>query len=128
MSAYLGLLRITQDHEWIRMESDGVGQVGITQFAQEQLGDIVFVELPEPGAKLKAGDEAAVIESVKAAAGCRSPVSGTVIEVNSALADDPATVNRDPTGAGWFFRMRIDDPAELGALMDEDAYRAKLAK
>ena len=128
MNASAGKLRITEDHEWIRMESDDVAQVGITQFAQEQLGDIVFVELPEPGRKLKAGDEAAVVESVKAAAECRSPVGGTVIEVNGALADDPATVNRDPTGAGWFFRMRIDDRAELDRLMDEDAYRAKTAK
>ena len=123
-----GPFRITQDHEWIRMESGDTGVVGITQFAQEQLGDIVFVELPEPGAKLNAGDEAAVIESVKAAAECRSPVSGTVIEVNTALADDPAMVNRDPTGAGWFYRIRVDDPAELDSLMDEEAYRAKLAK
>jgi glycine cleavage system H protein len=124
----MSALRITQDHEWIRMESADVGRVGITQFAQEQLGDIVFVELPALGRKLKAGDEAAVIESVKAAAECRSPVSGTVTEVNGALADDPATVNRDPTGAGWFFRMRIDDPAELEGLMDEDTYGAKLGK
>ena len=124
----MSAMRFTQDHEWIRMETGEVGLVGITEFAQEQLGDIVFVELPEPGAKLKAGDEAAVIESVKAAAECRSPVSGTVIEVNAALAGDPALVNREPAGAGWFFRMRIDDPAELAALMDEDTYRAKLGK
>ena len=128
MSSHSGLFRITQEHEWIRMESEDAGVVGITQFAQEQLGDIVFVELPEPGAKLKAGDEAAVIESVKAAAECRSPVSGTVIEVNTALADDPAMVNRDPTGAGWFYRIRVDDPAELDSLMNEEAYRAQLAK
>lgn len=127
MSTHLSLVRVTEDHEWIRMESAGIGQVGITQFAQEQLGDIVFVELPEIGRKLKAGDEAAVIESVKAAAECRSPVSGTVIEVNASLKDDPAAVNRDPTGAGWFFRLRIDDPAALEGLMDEDAYRARLA-
>ena len=124
----MSAMRITQDHEWIRMEADGVGQVGITSFAQEQLGDIVFVELPEIGRVLNAGDEAAVIESVKAAAECRSPVSGTVVEVNPALADDPALVNRDPGGAGWFFRMRIDDAAELESLMDEETYSAKLAK
>lgn len=121
-------MRVTEDHEWIRMEGADVGLVGITQFAQEQLGDIVFVELPEPGRTLKAGDEAAVVESVKAAAECRAPVSGTVMEVNPALADDPGVVNRDPTGEGWFFRVRIDDPAELDALMDEDAYRARLKK
>ena len=124
----MSAMRITQDHEWIRMEAGGVGQVGITSFAQEQLGDIVFVELPEIGRTLKAGDEAAVIESVKAAAECRSPVSGTVVEVNTVLADDPALVNRDPSGAGWFFRMRIDDAAELEARMDEETYNAKLAK
>ena len=128
MSAHSSPIRITEDHEWIRMEGEGIATVGITQFAQEQLGDIVFVELPEPGRKLRAGDEAAVIESVKAAAECRSPVSGTVTEINAALADDPATVNRDPAGAGWFFRMRVDDAAELDALMDEAAYLAKLAK
>lgn len=124
----MNAMRVTEDHEWIRMEGADVGLVGITQFAQEQLGDIVFVELPEPGRTLKAGDEAAVVESVKAAAECRAPVSGTVMEVNPALADDPGVVNRDPTGEGWFFRVRIDDPAELDALMDEDAYRARLKK
>ena len=86
MSAHSSPIRITEDHEWIRMEGEGIATVGITQFAQEQLGDIVFVELPEPGRKLRAGDEAAVIESVKAAAECRSPVSGTVTEINAALA------------------------------------------
>lgn len=124
----MNAMRVTEDHEWIRMESADTGVVGITQFAQEQLGDIVFVELPEPGRALKAGDEAAVIESVKAAAECRAPVSGTVVEVNPALAEDPGAVNRDPTGEGWFFRMRIDDPAQLDALMDEAAYRARLEK
>lgn len=124
----MNAMRVTEDHEWIRMESADVGVVGITQFAQEQLGDIVFVELPEPGRTLKAGDEAAVVESVKAAAECRAPETGAVIEVNPALADDPGVVNRDPTGEGWFFRVRIDDPAELDALMDEDAYRARLKK
>lgn len=122
-----GQIRFTQNHEWIRMESEEVGLVGITEFAQEQLGDIVFVELPQPGATLIAGAEAAVIESVKAAAECGAPVSGSVIEVNTALADDPAMVNRDPTGTGWFFRLRITDPAQLDALMDETTYRASLA-
>lgn len=121
-------MRITEDHEWIRMESDGTGTVGITHFAQEQLGDIVFVELPEVGKKLAKGDDAAVIESVKAAAECKAPVSGTVTEVNSALAEQPGTVNQDPTGAGWFFKMKPDDPKEIDALMDEATYQGKLDK
>jgi len=121
-------LRMTEDHEWIRIEPDGSGTVGITQYAQEQLGDIVFVELPEVGRKLKKGEDAAVIESVKAAAECKVPVSGTVTEVNAALADEPGKVNRDPTGAGWFFRLRLDAPKELEILMDEATYLGKLAK
>jgi len=120
-------LRMTEDHEWIRIEPDGSGTVGITHFAQEQLGDIVFVELPEVGRKLAQGDDAAVIESVKAAAECKAPVSGTVIEVNQALADEPGKVNQDPTGAGWFFRLRLDDAKQLDALLDEAAYQAKTA-
>ena len=124
----MSTIRMTDDHEWIRIESDGSGTVGITHHAQEQLGDIVFVELPEIGRKLKKGDDAAVIESVKAAAECKAPVSGTVTEVNSALADEPGKVNQDPTGAGWFFRLKLDDPKEFDALMDEPAYRAKLGK
>ena len=121
-------LRMTEEHEWIRMESTDVGAVGITHFAQEQLGDIVFVELPEVGRRLSRGDEAAVIESVKAAAECRAPVSGTVTEVNAALADEPGKVNQDPTGAGWFFKLKLDDPRQLDALLDEAAYQAKTAK
>jgi glycine cleavage system H protein len=119
---------MTEDHEWIRIEPDGTGTVGITQYAQEQLGDIVFVELPEVGRRLQRGEDAAVIESVKAAAECKAPVSGTVTEVNAALADEPGKVNVDPTGGGWFFRMKPDDSAELDALMDEATYLGKLAK
>ncbi len=119
---------MTEEHEWIRMEPDGTGTVGITHFAQEQLGDIVFVELPEVGKKLARGDDAAVIESVKAAAECKAPVSGVVTEVNSALAETPGTVNQDPTGAGWFFKMKPDDPKEVDALMDEATYLGKLDK
>jgi len=119
---------MTEDHEWIRIEPDGTGTVGITQHAQEQLGDIVFVELPAVGRKLKKGEDAAVIESVKAAAECKAPVSGTVTEVNAALADEPGKVNVDPTGAGWFFKLKLDDPKELEALMDEPTYLGKLAK
>lgn len=121
-------LRMTEDHEWVRMDTPGIGTVGITQFAQEQLGDIVFVELPEVGRRLAQGEDAAVIESVKAAAECRAPVSGTVTEVNAALADEPGRVNQDPTGAGWFFRLKLDDAKQLDALLDETAYQAKTAK
>ena len=119
---------MTDDHEWIRLDSDGTGTVGITHYAQEQLGDIVFVELPEVGRKLKRGEDAAVIESVKAAAECKAPVSGTVTEVNTALADEPGKVNQDPTGAGWFFKLKPDDPAELESLMDETTYLGRLGK
>jgi len=119
-------LRMTEEHEWIRMEADGTATVGITQYAQEQLGDIVFVELPAVGKKLAQGDDAAVIESVKAAAECKAPVSGTVLEVNAALAEEPGTVNREPTGAGWFFKIKVDDPKQVEALMDEATYLGKL--
>ena len=122
------MLRMTEDHEWIRIDAPDSATVGITHFAQEQLGDIVFVELPEIGRRLARGEDAAVIESVKAATECKAPVSGTVTEVNTALAEEPGRVNQDPTGAGWFFRMKPDDPAELDALMDEAAYLEKLAK
>jgi glycine cleavage system H protein len=121
-------LRMTEDHEWIRIEADGTGTVGITPFAQEQLGDIVFIELPEIGRRLEQGEDAAVIESVKAAAECKAPVSGTVTAVNAALAEEPGKVNQEPMGAGWFFRMRLDDPKQLDALLDEAAYQAKSGK
>ena len=121
-------LRMTEEHEWIRLEADGTATVGITDFAQEQLGDIVFIELPEVGKKLEQGEDAAVIESVKAAAECKAPVSGTVLEVNSALADEPGTVNREPTGAGWFFKLKVADPKQFDALLDEATYLGKLEK
>jgi len=121
-------MRITEDHEWIRMDAPDSGTVGITHFAQEQLGDIVFVELPEVGRKLARGEDAAVIESVKAAVECKAPVSGTVTEINSALADEPGKVNQDPTGAGWIFKLKLDDLKQLDALLDEAAYQAKTAK
>ena len=119
---------MTDDHEWIRMDADGSGTVGITQYAQEQLGDIVFVELPEVGRRLRKGEDAAVIESVKAAAECKAPVSGTVIEVNGLLTGEPGKVNQDPAGAGWFFKLKPDDPKELNGLMDEATYLGKLQK
>jgi glycine cleavage system H protein len=114
-------LRFTKDHEWIRVEgADAV--VGITDFAQSQLGDVVFVEVPAAGKQLKAGGEAAVVESVKAASEVYAPVSGTVIEGNAALPDAPETVNADPLGKGWFFKVKLSNPAELDGLMDQAAY------
>jgi glycine cleavage system H protein len=121
-------LRFTTDHEWIRMEGADTAIVGISEFAQDQLGDIVFVELPAIGRKVKKGEEVAVIESVKAAADCKAPVSGTVIEINKVLADEPGTVNREPTAGGWFFKLRVDDPNEVAALMDETAYQATIKR
>jgi glycine cleavage system H protein len=113
----------TRDHEYIRVEGDSA-VVGITDYAQSQLGDVVFVQLPEPGRRLEKGKEAAVVESVKAASEIFAPVSGEVVAVNQALSDSPGTVNADPTGDGWFIRIRISDASELAGLMDEDAYRA----
>lgn len=115
-------LHFTGEHEWIRVEGD-TATVGISSHAQEALGDIVFAEVPEGGRSLNKGDEAAVVESVKAASDIYAPVAGEVIEGNAALADDPALINRDPEGDGWFFKMRIADPAELDGLMGEAAYR-----
>ena len=111
--------------EWSRTN---VGVVGITDFAQESLGDLVFVELPEIGRAVKQGEEVAVIESVKAAADCKAPVTGTVIEVNKSLEDDPGAVNKDATGAGWFFKLKLSEPRELDGLMDDAAYAASIAK
>lgn len=119
-------LRFTKDHEWLRLDSDGLVTIGITDHAQDQLGDVVFVQLPEVGAVFSAGDEAVVIESVKAAGEIHLPAAGKVVAVNSALADEPATVNEDPHGEGWFLRVQLDDPGVLGRLMDETAYRAFL--
>jgi glycine cleavage system H protein len=115
-------LKFTEEHEWIRVEG-GVGTVGITAYAQEQLGDVVFVELPEPGRKVEKGKEMAVVESVKAASEVFAPVSGEIVEANAALADDPATVNADPQGNGWFVKIRLADPKQLDGLMDEAAYK-----
>ena len=114
-------LKYSKEHEWVRVEDD-VGTVGISDYAQEQLGDVVYVELPEVGTTVAQNEEAAVVESVKAASEVYAPVSGEVVEVNQALEDDPALVNGDPTGEGWFFKLRIGAPGELDALMDEGAY------
>lgn len=116
-------IKYSEDHEWIRIEG-GSGTVGITDYAQEQLGDLVFVELPDVGKALAKGDEAVVIESVKAASELYAPISGEVTEVNAALGDEPAQVNSDPMGAGWFFKMTIGDASELDGLMDEAAYKS----
>jgi glycine cleavage system H protein len=115
-------LKYTKEHEWIRVEGN-VGTVGITPYAQEQLGDVVFVELPEVGRKAEQGKEIAVVESVKAASEIFAPVSGDVVDVNKDLPATPATVNSDPLGAGWFFKLQLADPAQLGNLMDEAAYK-----
>ncbi|BCA62207.1 glycine cleavage system protein H [Sphingomonas sp. HMP9] len=111
----------TQDHEWVDVDG-AVGTVGISEYAQSQLGDVVFVEVPEAGKQLTKGDEAAVVESVKAASDVYSPVSGTVIEGNAALTDDSSLVNSDAEAAGWFFKLTLSDPSELDGLMDEAAY------
>jgi len=115
-------LRYTEDHEWVRIDDDGIAVVGITDYAQEQLGEIVFVELPEVGDEIERGAEAAVIESVKAASELFAPVSGTVAEVNEALNDEPALVNEDPTGEGWFLRLETAGEELLDGLMTEDEY------
>ena len=112
----------TKDHEWVRVEGNQA-TVGISSHAQEQLGDIVFAEAPDAGRSLRKGEEAAVVESVKAASDVYSPISGNVIEGNPALADDPAIINNDPEGAGWFFKLEVTDPSELEGLMEENAYR-----
>ena len=112
----------TKEHEWVRVEGD-TATVGVSSHAQEQLGDIVFAEVPEAGRKVSKGQEAAVVESVKAASDVYAPVSGEIIEGNAALADDPSLINSDPEGEGWFFKLKLDNPSELDGLMDEAAYR-----
>lgn len=120
------MLRFTDEHEWLKLEGD-VASVGITAHAAEQLGDLVFIELPKVGAKLKKGEAAAVVESVKAASDVYAPVSGEVTEVNEAAVADPAGVGSDPQGAGWLYKIRLDDVSAMDALMDEAAY-AEFAK
>ena len=116
----------TKEHEWVRVEGD-TATVGISNHAQEALGDIVFAEVPEAGRKVSKGQEAAVVESVKAASDVYAPVSGEVVEGNSAVADDPSVIISDPEGEGWFFKLKLDNPGELDGLMDEAAYRDFLA-
>ena len=115
------MLKFTQEHEWVRAEGD-IGTVGISDYAQQQLGDVVFVEVPEVGRTVAKGGEIAVVESVKAASDIYAPVGGEVVEANAALADSPADVNADPMGKAWFFKLKIADKSELDGLMDEAAY------
>jgi glycine cleavage system H protein len=114
-------LRFSKDHEWVRLDGDAA-TVGITDHAQTALGDVVFVDLPEVGREVAAGEAVAVVESVKAASDVYAPIAGRVVEVNAALADDPGTINREPTGGGWFFKIEPRDPGEVAGLMDEAAY------
>jgi glycine cleavage system H protein len=121
----MGSTRYTNDHEWIRLDGD-VGTVGISDYAQTQLGDVVYVELPPIGKKVTKGDEAAVVESVKAASEVYAPVAGEVIAVNTDLEGTPAAVNQDAEGRGWFLKLKVANPAEVEALMDEEQYKAFL--
>ena len=120
------MLKCTKDHEWLRIEED-IATVGITQYAQEQLGDLVFVELPAPGSGFKQGAAAAVVESVKAASDVYAPISGEITDVNRSIVDDPSLVNSDPMGKGWFFKMKIADPTQIETLIDEAAYWALIS-
>jgi len=122
----MGETKYTKDHEYIRVDGD-VAIVGISDYAQSQLGDVVFVELPKLGKTLAKGDEAAVVESVKAASEVYAPVSGEVAEINSALEAQPAAINEDPEGSGWFMKVKLSDPSELAGLMSEADYKAYLA-
>ena len=115
-------LKFTAEHEWARLEGDVV-TIGITDYAQDQLGELVYIELPEAGVDISAGQEVVVIESVKAAGDIKSPVNGTIVEVNEALSDEPEKVNEDPTGEGWIYRVRVSSAADLDSLMDESAYQ-----
>jgi glycine cleavage system H protein len=120
------MMKFTKDHEWIRLDGD-VATVGITPFAQEKLGDLVFVELPSVGARFAPGAAAAIVESVKAASDVYAPVGGEIVAVNDKVAAEPALVNSAPTGEGWLFKMKIADPAQLDALLDEAAYQKIIA-
>ena len=119
----MSILRFTEDHEWVLTADDGTALVGITEFAQEQLGELVYIELPEVGSEIEKGESIAVIESVKSASDLIAPVSGEVLEVNEELDSDPGKVNEDAMGAGWFIKVRMSDEDELDELMDEDKYQ-----
>jgi glycine cleavage system H protein len=121
-------LRYTQEHEWVRLEGDNLARIGISEFAQDSLGDVVYVELPDVGDSVKAGKPFGVVESVKAASDLYSPVSGIVAEVNARLEDEPEMVNDDPYGEGWMVVVELDDPGEVDALMDAEAYARATAE
>lgn len=127
MSKTPDTLKYTKSHEWVRRESDGTLTVGITDHAQDLMGDLVYVELPETGRSLAAGTECAVVESVKAASDVYAPVSGEVTETNATLGDTPETINKDPYGAGWMFKIRPSNPAEVDGLLDAQTYEAQVA-
>jgi glycine cleavage system H protein len=127
MSKTPDALRYTKSHEWVRREADGTLTVGITDHAQDLMGDLVYVELPTQGAQVAAGKECAVVESVKAASDVYTPVSGKITEVNSALGDTPEIINKDPYGAGWMFKLRPSNPSEIDTLLDAAAYNAQVA-
>ena len=120
------MLKFTEEHEWLKLDGD-IATVGITEHAATQLGDLVFVELPEVGAKLKKGDRAAMVESVKAASDVFAPLSGEVVAANQGIVDDPAVVNSAPMGEGWFFKLKLARVEDMDALMDLDAYKALIA-
>jgi glycine cleavage system H protein len=126
MSKVPAELKYTRSHEWVRREDNGTVTVGITDHAQESLGDLVYVEAPEAGGKVSAGDACAVVESVKAASDVYSPIAGEVVEGNGTLADEPEQVNNDPYGAGWLFRVKPADESELDTLLDADGYQKML--
>ena len=126
MSDFPAELKYAETHEWVRTEDDGTVVVGITDHAQDALGDIVYVELPEGGASADSGGEVAGVESVKAASDIYSPVSGEIVEINSALEDQPETVNQSPYGDGWLFRVKLAEPEDIQNLMDADAYKAMI--
>jgi len=120
-------LKYSRDHEWLRVEADGTVTIGITDYAQKELGDVVYVELPEVGREVRQDEDAAVVESVKAASEVKMPVAGSVVAVNEALADHPETVNSDPTGEGWFLRLKPSSPEQIAGLMSEADYQAYVA-
>ena len=121
-------IKYSEDHEWVELAEDDLVTIGITDFAQEQLGDLVFIELPEVGDEVSQGDNICVIESVKAAGDVKSPVTGTILEVNDSLNDAPESVNDDPTGEGWFYKIKIADTSELDSLLSESAYNTMISE
>ncbi|MCA9050406.1 MAG: glycine cleavage system protein GcvH [Planctomycetaceae bacterium] len=122
-----GDLRYAESHEWVRLSDDGVATVGITDYAQQKMTELVYVELPDVGRRVRASDEVAVVESVKSASDIYAPVSGEIVAVNESLTDSPSTVNSSPFGDGWILRIKLSDPAELDSLMDAQAYQASVS-